>query len=1102
MNPALAWLAPWLAEFLIAATLLLAAALVVRAMLRQPAARVAAAWSTCVGILLLAVLLAWRERPRLSFADWAGRRTVAEAALPEATRAPLHFDRSTAAAPPVVADAAAAAIEEPAAIEESAAAARSAEIVAGPRRDRLEQPRGVVPWPELWSSAWLASAGAMLAWIGLGAYRARRLLATANRVPAWVQGELARIVGASRPPGLWASPRVSTAVALGAAAPQIVLPAGLEKSQAASVRAALAHEWAHIRHGDLWLLALERLLLPLLAWHPLFWWLRRSVRLDQELLADAAAAGNDPAEYAEALLAWAKDAKQSRHGLAALALWEHPSTLSRRVAMLLDPRRPIAGRISRWQWAAAIGAILPVIVALSALSLAPVEAREPAAADEPTTAVSAADAGESNAKASAEPAPAPIAPPVPESAQVVLTRIHMELVVMSALRAKLAEAGTTLEDEIAAATESRCQREAGLITAQIAEEEAAALTASLQAKDAVVVLSRPSLLTVDGREAMVQIGGKHPTLWVEETINGKHEERLEYQEFGTHLFVTPRQLADKPGWLSLSLAAEQSEFVPAAREARSGGPPRNVPGLISRKFRLTTEIEIGKSLLVAESPRQQAGGEKPQRDQFLLVLKPVKVTQEASAVYSDPGAAERARAGAAAAARAEGSAVRAATVGNSASNPTTKSRRFTIFRLHQSPPFDFVAKFKEHMLQKGVAPDQVAIDGDASTIRVESSNRNLQSQIVEFLSAYGPVEVEEIVEVSSPPSESANRSIEYRPKLRSAAEIIKAFKEGQETKGFPKVPISIVEPLGAPHAPLGSIVYSAIDRTEVSVCGNILRWLDQPFAPAAGSERSNATSHSVKVSDDIQYLLPPTPEQMPPKGWLHHGIKLSPEAVKEFERRLAKWAKEQPEKARLVTVKVESGDVISCGPDELFGELSKLVQIAVEETRVVSTSVHENNTPRVTTVFRLRHTDASTAAEQIRAVFAKDKTLLVQPEPATNSVIVSIVQESRDQIRALVSILDRAEQGTTAPVASTHQTEIRLLELDLAEAELALQEAEAKLETNQRIHEQNPGGVSDTELRAGRLAVERAKIQVQRIKVKLEAARAEEQAPAPPLQKR
>jgi beta-lactamase regulating signal transducer with metallopeptidase domain len=945
MNPAFAWLAPWLAEFLIAATVLLAAAILARAMLRQPAARLAVAWSTCVGILLLAVLLAWRDRPRLALELVASHSGAAAPTAPPEPLSATNSELNTVATLPSIVETDAAVITEPVEMTPAAEKVPAVEIVAIENTDNrgdVSQQRLFVPWRELLSGVWLAMAGAMLLWIGLGAYRARRLLATAIRVPEWIQAELNRICGKSRQPGLWASPRVTTAVALGAAAPQIILPAGLEKSQVAAVRAALAHEWAHIRHGDLWLLALERLLLPLLAWHPLFWWLRRGVRLDQELLADAAAAGSEPAEYAEALLVWAKDAKQPRHGLVALAMWEHPSTLSRRVAMLLDPRRPVAGRISRWYWAAAAGAILPALAALSTLSLGPAEAQEPAAADELRVtsgdgvtvelAVDKPAAPEQVQTEQAQPVqsqPQP-APPLPEAAKVVLTQIHLELVVMRASRAKLAAADTSLEDEIAAATDSRCQREAGLVTAQITEAEVAALTKSLQEKDAVSVLSRPSLITLDGREAMVQSGGKHPTLWVEESINGKHEERLEYQEFGTHLLVTPRQLADKPGWLSLLVEAQQSELIRPSPYTNDGGPPANVPGIVSRKFRLNTEVEIGKSLLVAESPTKPAGGKEPQRDQFLLILKPSKVTLEASAIYSDPGAAERAQAGAAARLSDE-TAARSTTVGNSTTSPTAESRRLTIYRLHQSPPFDLAARFKEHMLRKGVAPDQVHIDGDASTLRVESSNKDLHSLVVKFLSEYGPVEVEKITEESSPPSKSAGRSIA------------------------------------------------------------------QPPVEVAAAEESPA---------------------------------------------------------------------------------------------------------RVTATFKLRHTDAKGAAEHIRTIFADDRSLVVELEPATNSVIVSTAQGSRAQIEALVGILDRpaASAAPAAPQRSA-SLELRLLELDRAEAEATLQVAEAELQSNEEIQRKHPGAVSQTELRKFQGMVDRAKIQLERIKLKLEAARAEEPALPSALQR-
>ena len=78
-------------------------------------------------------------------------------------------------------------------------------------------------------------------------------------------------------------------------------------SFASSLRMLLAHEWAHIRRGDLWLLAASRLLLVVLFAHPLYWLLRRRLRFDQELMADAeAAAICGRQEYAETLFAWAR----------------------------------------------------------------------------------------------------------------------------------------------------------------------------------------------------------------------------------------------------------------------------------------------------------------------------------------------------------------------------------------------------------------------------------------------------------------------------------------------------------------------------------------------------------------------------------------------------------------------------------------------------------------------------------------------------------------------------------------------------------------------------------------------------------------------------
>src|SRR5690606_28651701 len=127
------------------------------------------------------------------------------------------------------------------------------------------------------------------------------------------------------------SDELTTAVALGLLRPMIVLPTSFAKRHGkASIRTALAHELAPVRNGDLWLVAALRVVMLLLWAHPGYWLVRRGVRLDQELLADAAAADVTSRDsYAAQLVGWAR-AMPAHRGPAlagAVGLWETRSQL-------------------------------------------------------------------------------------------------------------------------------------------------------------------------------------------------------------------------------------------------------------------------------------------------------------------------------------------------------------------------------------------------------------------------------------------------------------------------------------------------------------------------------------------------------------------------------------------------------------------------------------------------------------------------------------------------------------------------------------------------------------------------------------------------------
>ncbi|MGO9115971.1 MAG: M56 family metallopeptidase [Thermoguttaceae bacterium] len=274
-------------------------------------------------------------------------------------------------------------------------------------------------WIELATGAYLFSAMLVVAWLVWGAAAAIRACRQAEDAPESLREELTRIVGDGRAvPRLLVSSRVTTAVALGLRRPTIVLPVGLlEDGPPQALRAVLMHEWAHIRNGDLWLLALGRFLLVLLFPHPLFWWLRRAIRGDQELLADAAAAGDNRPAYAEELLRLVRKTayRSPMAASVAVGIWESSSQLSRRIAMLLDEDFRVEPRVPR-RWRHRVLGLLAISGAVCSLvTLQPgpsagqaAQANGPAAAASSSHPSLAAESSEKGASAITEPIVLPV----------------------------------------------------------------------------------------------------------------------------------------------------------------------------------------------------------------------------------------------------------------------------------------------------------------------------------------------------------------------------------------------------------------------------------------------------------------------------------------------------------------------------------------------------------------------------------------------------------------------------------------------------------------------------------------------------------------------
>lgn len=160
--------------------------------------------------------------------------------------------------------------------------------------------------------------------------------------------------------------------------PVILLPAGLcDRDDSGALRDVLAHEWSHVEKRDAWTWNLACLSGLVLFYQPLFWWLRRQLRLCQDFLADARAAAEGSAEDYAAFLVGLARVRRSVPYVPALGIGDNGSNLYRRVVMLVQDREPLERRCrTAWSLAAAAVAVL-VIVTASGLRLDAANAGDP-----------------------------------------------------------------------------------------------------------------------------------------------------------------------------------------------------------------------------------------------------------------------------------------------------------------------------------------------------------------------------------------------------------------------------------------------------------------------------------------------------------------------------------------------------------------------------------------------------------------------------------------------------------------------------------------------------------------------------------------------------
>lgn len=391
----------WIADYYLLATLTMMLAWLAMRLIRQPVRRLGIAWSTIAGLLALAIISGTPNWPRVAIfslpAEAAMARTPAQPAVgisaadprPSAETPDLVTPYRPSEAipeppgsdnPPAVRQPRRSAVSaDRMARQRTAPSPTSAETSPPPVTSRAWN---MPPWRVAIGALFVAGALQVCLWLTWGAVQAARLCRRSTEAPEQLETRLRRIVGGNRrPPRLLLSPDIDNAVVLGVLRPTILLPAApVEQDGELGWEAVLAHEAAHVRNGDLWLLAAGRLMLLLLFAHPLFWWLRRRIRTDQEAVADETAAAHTGREvYAEGLVAWARTGMglARRHVPAALAIREGTSQLEARIATLLDESLRIETRSPRPWKLASLAITGTVVLTMSVLTLQPARSADP-----------------------------------------------------------------------------------------------------------------------------------------------------------------------------------------------------------------------------------------------------------------------------------------------------------------------------------------------------------------------------------------------------------------------------------------------------------------------------------------------------------------------------------------------------------------------------------------------------------------------------------------------------------------------------------------------------------------------------------------------------
>jgi len=227
-----------------------------------------------------------------------------------------------------------------------------AAVVARPSAPPPKQsitPTNPLDLKTLFAEGYIVGAAICVGWLALGYFLLWRMIRRSTPAPPQVMQLLESQAISSRSPHIRIVPNLARPITCGAIKPIILLPQSLLREDCKTqLRQALLHEKGHIQQRDGLGSLLFNTVLPLLYFHPLYWYLRRTSTLARELVVDDLAARADGKEtYVSQLIALARTrAGTSLSPIGAIGILQPRSHFYRRMHMLLQRTKPLATRCS------------------------------------------------------------------------------------------------------------------------------------------------------------------------------------------------------------------------------------------------------------------------------------------------------------------------------------------------------------------------------------------------------------------------------------------------------------------------------------------------------------------------------------------------------------------------------------------------------------------------------------------------------------------------------------------------------------------------------------------------------------------------------------